>query len=54
MKVFLVTVHQSITVNSGGISYTSAQQTVTYTNSAGVLQVLTNVQTLYVFNGWSH
>ena len=48
---FRVTVHQSITINSGGISYTSNQQTVTYTNSAGVLQVLTNVQTLYVFNG---
>lgn len=48
---FRVTVHQSITINSGGISYTRNQQTVTYTNSAGVLQVLTNVQTLYVFNG---
>lgn len=48
---FRVTVHQSITVNNGGISYISNQRTVTYVNSAGVFQVLTDVETLHVFNG---
>ena len=46
-----VTVHQSITVGSGGLSYTGSQQTLTYTTSEGHISVLRNIETLYVFNG---